>query len=156
MKIRNLPPYPSFDKYLLVLADYFDKQKFSDIPQYAWFEERADVALSAFSEARLTGKSVSEASEIANSILFENIGESEYKVLEKILEDNFKDNIDLTEDEFMEYWVYRILEDVPSLFNGCESSMEYGLSAADIDIMRDEIIGRIVTYLQSINLYGIQ
>lgn len=155
MKIRNLPPYPSFDKYLLVLADYFNKQRFSEIPDYAWLEERADRALSAFCDSRLNGKNVAEASEIANSILFENIGESKYRVLERILEEYFKDNIDLSEDEYVTYWVYRILEDVPDILDGCES-LEYGLSPADIDMMRDEIIGRIVIYLQSINLYGLQ
>lgn len=154
MEIRNLPPYLSFDRYMLELMGYFDKQRFLTTPNYAWFEERADNALSAFTEARLSGKSVNEASELAHSILFENLGESEYKVLENILEDNFNDVIDLSEDEFMEYWVYQILEDVPGIFDGCES-LEYGISKADLDIMRDEIIGRIVIYLQSINLYGV-
>ena len=48
----------------------------------------------------------------------------------------------------MDYWVNRILEDIPDLFENCEM-LAYGVSAADIDINRDSIIGRITDYFTS-------
>ncbi len=155
MKIKNLPPYPSLDRYILCLLNYMEEHKFPKTPDYSEVEQQADRAIDAFCEARLNGKSVCAASETATQILFENIGESEYEVVEKILTENFAFTVDLTEDEWVDYWVNRILEDVPDLFDGCEF-LSYGISAADIDIMNDEIIGRITNYFETLGFNGIQ
>ena len=109
----------------------------------------------AFCEARLNGKSVSAASETATQLLFENIGESEYEAVQQILTENFSFTVDLSEEELVDFWINRILEDIPHLFDGCEL-LSYGVSAADIDIMSDEIIGRITIYFESLGFYGIQ
>lgn len=155
MKINNLPPYPSLDKYILCLLSYMEEHKFPKTPDYTEVEQQADRAIDAFCEARLNGKSVSAASEIAMQVLFENIGESEYEVVETILTENFAFTVDLSEGEWVDYWVNRILEEVPELFDGCEF-LSYGISAADIDIMNDEIIGRITNYFETLGFNGIQ
>lgn len=155
MKINNLPPYPSLDKYILCLLSYMEEHKFPKTPDYTEVEQQADRAIDAFYEARLNGKSVNAASETAMQVLFENIGESEYEVVEKILTENFSFTVDLTEDEWVDFWVNRIIEEVPDLFDGCEF-LSYGISAADIDIMTDEIIGRITNYFEILGFNGIQ
>ena len=60
-----------------------EEHKFPKTPDYSEVEQQADRAIDAFCEARLNGKSVCAASETATQILFENIGESEYEVVEK-------------------------------------------------------------------------
>ena len=155
MKINNIPPYPSLDKYVLCLLGYMDEHKFPKTPEYTEVERQADRAIDAFCEARLNGRSVNAASESAMQVLFENIGESEYETIEKFLTENFSFTVDLSEEELVDYWVNRILEDVPDIFDGCEL-LTYGVSAADIDIMSDEIIGRITNYFETLGFYGIQ
>ncbi len=155
MKIKNLPPYPSLDRYILCLLNYMEEHKFPKTPDYSEVEQQADRAIDAFCEARLNGKSVSDASETATQILFENIGESEYEAVQQILTENFSFTVDLSEEELVDFWINRILEDIPDLFDGCEL-LSYGVSAADIDIMNDEIIGRITIYFESLGFYGIQ
>lgn len=155
MKINNIPPYPSLDKYVLCLLGYMEEHKFPKTQDCAEVERQADRAIDAFCEARLNGRSVNAASENAMQVLFENIGESEYETIEKILTANFSFTVDLTEDEWIDYWVNRILEDVPDIFDGCEL-LAYGVSAADIDLMNDEIIGRITNYFETLGFYGIQ
>lgn len=147
MKAKDIPAYPSLNKYVASIFNYMEEHKFSNAPDYAEMEQQADRALDAFYEARLNGRSVEEAIEISNQVLFENIGESEYEIVEEILRNYFKDTVDLS-DGWMDYWVNRILEDISGLFENCEI-LAYGVSAADIDINRDSIIGRITDYFTS-------
>lgn len=147
MKATYIPAYPSLNKYVASIFNYMEEHKFSNAPDYAEMEQQADRALDAFHDARLNGHSVEEAIEISNQVLFENIGESEYEIVEEILRNYFKDTVDLS-DGWMDYWVNRILEDIPYLFENCEV-LAYGVSAADIDINRDSIIGRITDYFTS-------
>lgn len=147
MKAKDIPAYPSLNKYVASIFNYMEEHKFSSAPDYAEMEQQADRALDAFYEARLNGHSVEEAIEISNQVLFENIGESEYEIVEDILRNYFKDTVDLS-DGWIDYWVNRILEDISDLFENCEI-LAYGVSAADIDINRDSIIGRITDYFTS-------
>lgn len=147
MKAKDIPAYPSLNKYVASIFNYMEEHKFSSAPDYTEMEQQADRALDAFYEARLNGHSVEEAIEISNQVLFENIGESEYEIIEEILRNYFKDTVDLS-DGWMDYWVNRILEDISDLFENCEI-VAYGVSAADIDINRDSIIGRITDYFTS-------
>ena len=151
MKATNIPVYPSLDKFVFAVLNYLETHKFTKVPDYQEIEFQADRAYDAWSEAIRTGHTVTQASEISNQVLFENIGESEYEVVESILKSNFKDTVDLSEDEAVNFWVNRVLSDVPDLFEDCEY-LTYGISAADIDINRDTIIGRITEYYESYGL----
>ncbi len=152
MKATNIPAYPSLDKYVATILDYMEAHKFTTVPDYQEIEFQADRAYDAWSEAIRSGHTVNQASEISNQVLFENIGESEYEVVESILKLYFKDTVDLSEEEAANYWANRVLADIPNLFENCEF-LTYGISAADIDINRDAIIGRITEYYES---YGLQ
>lgn len=152
MKATNIPVYPSLDKYVATVLNYMEAHKFIAVPDYQEIELQADRAYDAWSEAIRSGHTVIQAAEISNQVLFENIGESEYEVVEGILKTYFGDTVDLSEEDAVNYWVNRILADVPYLFENCEF-LTYGISAADIDINRDSIIGRITEYYES---YGLQ
>ena len=152
MIATNIPEYPSLDRYVSDVLDYMEKHKFTTMPDYQEIELQADRALDAFCEARRLGRSVDQAAEIAHQVLFENIGESEYEVIQTILTENFSDTVDLSDDGYVDYWVNRLLTDIPDLFADFEF-LTYGISAADIDINRDTIIGRIKEYYES---YGLQ
>lgn len=152
MKATNIPVYPSLDKYVATVLNYMEAHKFIAVPDYQEIELQADRAYDAWSEAIRSGHTVIQAAEISSQVLFENIGESEYEVVEGILKTYFSDTVDLSEEEAVNYWVNRVITDVPDLFENCEF-LTYGISAADIDINRDSIIGRITEYYES---YGLQ
>ena len=151
MKAKNIPAFPSLDKHVFTVLSYMETHKFTTIPDYQEIELQADRAYDAWSEAIRNGHSVDQAAEISNQVLFENIGESEYEVIESILKSYFMDTVDLSEEDGVNFWVKRILADVPDLFENCEF-LTYGISAADIDINRDAIIGRIKEYYESYGL----
>lgn len=151
MKATNIPAYPSLDKYVATVLNYMEAHKFTSVPDYQEIELQADRAYDAWSEAIRSGHTVIQAAEISSQVLFENIGESEYEVVEGILKTYFSDTVDLSEEEAVNYWVNRVITDVPDLFENCEF-LTYGISAADIDINRDAIIGRIAEYYQSYGL----
>lgn len=152
MIAKNIPEDPSLNRYISDVLDYMEKHKFTTLPDYQEVEFQADRALDALCDARRFGSSVDQAAEIAHQVLFENIGESEYGVIQTILTENFSDTVDHSDDGYVDYWVNRILADIPDLFADCEF-LTYGISAADIDINRDTIIGRIKEYYES---YGLQ
>lgn len=151
MKATNIPAFPSLDKHVFTVLNYMQNHKFTTIPDYQEIELQADRAYDAWSEAIRNGHSVDQAAEISNHVLFENIGESEYEVIENILKSYFKDTVDLSEEQAVSYWVNQIFADIPDLFDNCEF-LTYGISAADIDINRDAIIGRIKEYYESYGL----
>lgn len=151
MNIKNIPPYPTLDHFTEIAIGYLDEHKFKRPIDYQEIEQQADRALDALYEARLAGHDVNDSIEIAIQVLFENIGESEFEVIQNILRTEFKDVVDAEDDQWVDYWVTRFQEEIPDLFDGCEY-LAYGISAADLDINRDTIIGRIQNYFDSYGL----
>lgn len=99
MKATNIPVYPSLDKYVATVLNYMEAHKFIAVPDYQEIELQADRAYDAWSEAIRSGHTVIQAAEVSNQVLFENIGESEYEVVEGILKTYFSDTVDLSEEE---------------------------------------------------------
>lgn len=142
MFIRHIPQPPEINKYFSDLVQYLEEHKFQIDVDYSELEDHAGEALDAFCDARLAGYSEPASEEIANQVLFQNIGESEYEVVLNILKDEFGDIIDLEDEDWQQFWVPKFLNSDIDIFEGCEV-LKYGISAADIDINRDAIIGRI-------------
>ena len=141
---NNIPRHPSLNRFVLQLTDYLDKHKFSAI-DYCIIQLHAESALNAYVDARRDGMEVHAALEIANQVLFENVGESEYEFLAGILQDEFNNVVDTDNDVAMDFWVETLQMEIPDLFDGCDRS-ELGISLADIDSYKDSITGKIATY----------
>ena len=82
----------------------------------------------------------------AISVLFSNIGASEYDTISELILENFGDTIDLDSEEAVEYWTNQVMTDIPDLFDGVDR-MAIGVDALDLELMETEIVGRIVIYL---------
>lgn len=149
MFIKHIPQQPELNKYVLRLINYFKEHKFHIEIDYSELESHAEEALTALYDARANGSSVDEAEEIANEVLFQNIGESEYEVIINLIRENFADIIDIEDVEWQEFWIPKILESDINIFEDCEV-LKYGISAADLDINRDAIIGRLTDFFQRI------
>ena len=104
------------------------------------------AALDAFENARRNGANVPMAEAEAISVLFSNIGESEYNTVSELILENFGDTIDLDSEIAVEYWTNQVMTDIPDLFDGVDR-MAIGVDALDLELMETEIVGRIVIYL---------
>ena len=89
---RGLDDLNYFYFYLLNYLQVNRYQVEADHPQII---ANSTVALDIFGEARRKGSDVTQAEEEAMSVLFTNIGESEYNIVTEILLENFRDTIDL-------------------------------------------------------------
>ncbi len=140
---RGLDDLNYFYFYLLNYLQVNRYQVESDHPQII---ANSTAALDIFEEARRKGSDVAQAEEEAMSVLFTNIGESEYNIVTEILLDNFRDTIELDCEAAVEYWTPQIMTDIPDLFDGFDR-MAIGVDPLDLDAMKNQIVGSIVTYL---------
>lgn len=141
----------AMDRYARALCRHLNEHKFNFPDDISVILGQADDASAAFEEARRNGASVPVASAEANQVLFQNVGESEYETVWKLLEDNFGDTIDIGNEEWLSFWTEKILDECKNVFDGCEM-LYFGISAADIDSMNDILIGRIKEYFETYGL----
>lgn len=140
---RGLDDLNYFYFYLLNYLQVNRYQVEADHPQII---ANSTAALDIFEEARRKGSDVTQAEEEAMSVLFTNIGESEYNIVTEILLENFRDTIDLDCEAAVEYWTPQIMTDIPDLFDGFDR-MAIGVDPLDLDTLKNQIVGSIVTYL---------
>ena len=135
-----------FNYYYSYLLQYLRLNKYQVEPDHPQIIANSIAALDAFENARRNGATVPMAEAEAISVLFSNIGESEYNTVTELILENFGDTIDLDSEDAVEYWTNQIMTDIPDLFDGVDS-MAIGVDALDLELMETEIVGRIVIYL---------
>lgn len=135
-----------FNYYYFYLLQYLQLNKYQVDPDHPQIISNSIAALDAFENARRNGANVPMAEAEAISVLFSNIGASEYDTISELILENFGDTIDLDSEEAVEYWTNQVMTDIQDLFDGVDR-MAIGVDALDLELMETEIVGRIVTYL---------
>ena len=135
-----------FNYYYFYLLQYLQLNKYQVDPDHPQIISNSIAALDAFENARRNGANVPMAEAEAISVLFSNIGASEYDTISELILENFGDTIDLDSEEAVEYWTNQVMTDIPDLFDGVYR-MAIGVDALDLELMETEIVGRIVIYL---------
>ena len=135
-----------FNYYYFYLLQYLQLNKYHVDPDHPQIISNSIAALDAFENARRNGANVPMAEAEAISVLFSNIGASEYDTISELILENFGDTIDLDSEEAVEYWTNQVMNDIPDLFDGVDR-MAIGVDALDLELMETEIVGRIVIYL---------
>lgn len=135
-----------FNFYYSYLLQYLRLNRYQVEPDHPQIISNSIAALDAFENARRDGANVPMAEAEAISVLFSNIGESEYNTVSELILENFGDTIDLDSEAAVEYWTNQVMTDIPDLFDGVDS-MAIGVDALDLELMETEIVGRIVIYL---------
>lgn len=135
-----------FNYYYFYLLQYLQLNKYHVDPDHPQIISNSIAALDAFENARRSGANVPMAEAEAISVLFSNIGASEYDTISELILENFGDTIDLDSEEAVEYWTNQVMTDIPDLFDGVDH-MAIGVDALDLELMEAEIVGRIVIYL---------
>lgn len=135
-----------FNYYYFYLLQYLQLNKYQVDPDHPQIIANSIAALDAFENARRNGANVPMAEAEAISVLFSNIGESEYNTVSELILENFGDTIDLDSEIAVEYWTNQVMTDIPDLFDGFDR-MAIGVDALDLELMGTEIVGKIVIYL---------
>ena len=135
-----------FNYYYFYLLQYLQLNKYQVDPDHPQIIANSIAALDAFENARRNGANVPMAEAEAISVLFSNIGESEYNTVSELILENFGDTIDLDSEIAVEYWTNQVTTDIPDLFDGVDR-MAIGVDALDLELMETEIVGKIVIYL---------
>lgn len=135
-----------FNYYYFYLLQYLQLNKYHVDPDHPQIISNSIAALDAFENARRSGANVPMAEAEAISVLFSNIGASEYDTISELILENFGDTIDLDSEEAVEYWTNQVMTDIPDLFDSVDR-MAIGVDALDLELMEAEIVGRIVIYL---------
>ena len=132
-----------FNYYYFYLLQYLQLNKYHVDPDHP---QIISNSIAALENARRSGANVPMAEAEAISVLFSNIGASEYDTISELILENFGDTIDLDSEEAVEYWTNQVMTDIPDLFDGVDR-MAIGVDALDLELMEAEIVGRIVIYL---------
>ena len=135
-----------FNYYYFYLLQYLQLNKYQVDPDHPQIISNSIAALDAFENARRNGANVPMAEAEAISVLFSNIGASEYDTISELILENFGDTIDLDSEEAVEYWTNQVMTDISDLFDSVDR-MAIGVDALDLELMKTEIVGRIVIYL---------
>ena len=135
------------DYYRLYLLRYLSQNHYDVDPGHPQIVANSDRALDTYEEARRNGASVPEAEELALSVLFTNIGESEFDIVADILLEYFGDTLNVDYEPAAHYWARWVLDNVPHLFDGFDR-MEIGIDREELDAKSDILIGRIVQFLE--------
>ena len=97
-----------FNYYYFYLLQYLQLNKYQVDPDHPQIISNSIAALDAFENARRNGVNVPMAEAEAISVLFSNIGASEYDTISELILENFGDTIDLDSEEAVEYWQIRL------------------------------------------------
>lgn len=135
-----------FNYYYFYLLQYLQLNKYQVDPDHPQIISNSIAALDAFENARRNGANVPMAEAEAISVLFSNIGSSEYNTVSELILENFGDTIDLDSEEAVEYWTNQVMTDIPDLFDGFDR-LSIGVDALEKELKETEIVGRIVIYL---------
>ena len=135
-----------FNYYYSYLLQYLQLNKYLVDPDHPQIISNSIAALDAFENARRSGANVPMAEAEAISVLFSNIGASEYDTISELILENFGDTIDLDSEEAVEYWTNQVMTDIQDLFDGVDR-MAIGVDSLDLELRETEIVGKIVTYL---------
>ena len=111
-----------FNYYYFYLLQYLQLNKYQVDPDHPQIISNSIAALDAFENARRNGTNVPMAEAEAISVLFSNIGASEYDTISELILENFGDTIDLDSEEAVEYWTNQVMTDIPDLFDGDRKS----------------------------------
>ena len=128
--------YYDLDYYRLYLLRYLSQNNFDIATDHPQIVANSDRALDTYEEARRNGASVPEAEELALSVLFTNIGESEFDIVADILLEYFGDTLNVDYEPAAHYWARWVLDNVPHLFDGFDRT-QVGIDREELDEKRD-------------------
>lgn len=145
-EIHDFTSRYGLDYFMRRLLGYLVANKYILDPDTHHVVQNVMDAENAFYEQRLAGALVPEALEIAEAILFQNVGLSQYDIVTDILMENYSDNFELDSEQAMEYWTIRALTEIHDLFEEFDPSV-IGIDRLELDAHYQIVTSRIVNFM---------
>lgn len=137
------------DYFSLYLRNYLRDHGFSqselDSPIIAI---NADSAARTYEEYRKSGANVDGSNEAALGVLFIGVGLSKTEVATDMLEEEFKDRINIDEPMVLDFWSQKIADE-KSIWDSLYKDGELGLNKELVDEGKDLLLVRINQFLNS-------
>ena len=125
----------SLDNYERMLFKYLSDNNFPEAEDYGFIASRADEAAEAFSQARLNGKNVTEAQEIAMQALMADLNGETFDDLVRGILENY------SPEEGYDFFIAGMEERLERYTPG-----EYPVYSAEYDAFKTELLGVIDDY----------
>ena len=135
--------------YHLYLQKHLQENRFEQAGDASFIETRADLAATAYEQARREGYPIEGAQELAMQILLKGLHHSKYAILREVITNEFAYEIPETRQEAL---TTKLLPLVDSVFSIYDLSDDHFAQSLDYDLLYSELTGAVVLYLAE---YGV-
>ena len=135
--------------YHLYLQKHLQENRFEQADDASFIETRADLAATAYEQARREGYPIEGAQELAMQALRKGRQQSEYASLREVIADEVAYEIPETQQEAL---AKKWLPLVDNVFSSYDLSDDHVAQSPDYDLLYSELTGTVVLYLAE---YGV-
>ena len=135
--------------YHLYLQKHLQENRFEQAGDASFIETRADLAATAYEQARREGYPIAGAQELAMQTLLKGLHHSKYAILREVITNEFAYEIPETQQEA---FTAKLLPLVDNVFSIYDLSDDHFAQSLDYDLLYSELTGAVVLYLAE---YGV-
>ena len=135
--------------YHLYLQKHLQENRFEQAGDASFIETRADLAATAYEQARREGYPIEGAQELAMQTLLKGLHHSRYAILREVITNEFAYEIPETRQEAL---TTKLLPLVDNVFSIYDLSDDHFAQSLDYDLLYSELTGAVVLYLAE---YGV-
>ena len=135
--------------YHLYLQKHLQENRFEQADDTAFIETRADLAASAYEQARREGYPIEGAQELAMQALLKGLHNSKYAILHEVITNEFAYEIPETQQEAFTAKLLPLVDNVYTIY---DLSDDHFAQSLDYDLLYSELTGAVVLYLAE---YGV-
>lgn len=135
--------------YHLYLQKHLQENRFEQADDASFIETRADLAATAYEQARREGYPIEGAQELAMQTLLKGLHHSKYAILREVITNEFAYEIPETQQEALSK---KLMPLVDSVFSIYDLSDDHFAQSLDYDLLYSELTGAVVLYLAE---YGV-
>lgn len=135
--------------YHLYLQKHLQENRFEQAGDASFIETRADLAATAYEQARREGYPIEGAQELAMQTLLKGLHHSKYAILREVITNEFAYEIPETRQEA---FTAKLLPLVDNVFSIYDLSDDHFAQSLDYEVLYSELTGAVVLYLAE---YGV-
>ena len=135
--------------YHLYLRKHLQENRFEQAGDASFIETRADLAATAYEQARRGGYPIEGAQELAMQTLLKGLHHSKYAILREVITNEFAYEIPETQQEAFTAKLLPLADNVFSIY---DLSDDHFAQSLDYDLLYSELTGAVVLYLAE---YGV-
>ena len=135
--------------YHLYLQKHLQENRFEQAGDASFIETRADLAATAYEQARREGYPIAGAQELAMQTLLKGLHHSKYAILHEVITNEFAYEIPETQQEAFTAKLLPLVDNVYSIY---DLSDDHFAQSLDYDLLYSELTGAVVLYMAE---YGV-